>query len=89
VFKLNENQNIAMLTDLLLLDIETVPQYENYNLLTDTWQNLWCEKISKTVPENFDEAETYHKRAGILAEFGKIIVSLRLCLQKMNTTTYR
>jgi DNA polymerase elongation subunit (family B) len=41
--------------------------------MNDTWQNLWCDKISKTVPENFDEAETYHKKAGILAEFGKIV----------------
>jgi len=31
------------------------------------------DKISKTVPENSDPAETYAQRAGILAEFGKII----------------
>ncbi len=62
-----------MLTDLLLIDIETVPQYKSFNLLNTEWQGLWCDKISKTMPENFDASEAYHKKAGILAEFGKII----------------
>ena len=62
-----------MLADLLLLDIETVPQLEDYTLLTPEWQTLWWDKISKTVPENITPEESYKQKAGILAEFGKII----------------
>ena len=62
-----------MLTDLLLLDIETVPAFPAFASMDSTWQNLFCDKISKTVPEDFDPAEIYRKKAGILAEFGKII----------------
>jgi hypothetical protein len=62
-----------MLTDLLLLDIETVPQYEDFNSLSPEWQTLFWDKISKTVPENTSPDDAYKKRAGILAEFGKIV----------------
>jgi len=59
--------------DLLLIDIETVPQYQDFAALSDLWKNLWCDKISKIMPENFSPAECYLQRAGILAEFGKVI----------------
>lgn len=62
-----------MLSNLFILDIETVPQAEDYDLLTPNWQSLWNEKISKTVPENTTPQESYRQRAGILAEFGKIV----------------
>ena len=62
-----------MINNLLLLDIETVPQFENYDLLSPAWQTLWNDKISKTVPENTIPKESYKNRAGILAEFGKVV----------------
>lgn len=62
-----------MLTNLLLLDIETVPQVDDFNLLSPEWQTLFWNKISKTMPENTSPEEGYKKRGGILAEFGKII----------------
>ncbi len=62
-----------MLNNLLILDIETVPQFENYDLLSPAWQILWYDKISKTVPENTIPQESYHEKAGIFAEFGKIV----------------
>jgi hypothetical protein len=62
-----------MLANLLLLDIETVPSEADYNSLNAEWQSLWFEKISKTVPENVSPEESYKIKAGILAEFGKII----------------
>ena len=65
--------NTYSIYDLLLIDIETVPQFEMFSVMNSGWQKLWNEKISKTVPENYDPAETYTQRAGILAEFGKII----------------
>jgi predicted PolB exonuclease-like 3'-5' exonuclease len=62
-----------MLTDILVLDIETVPQSESFNDLKPDWQSLWIDKVSKTVPENMTAEESYQRKAGILAEFGKII----------------
>jgi hypothetical protein len=61
------------LEDLLVLDIETVPSTPHFQDLPDTWKDLWVGKISKTVPENSDPAETWQERAGIMAEFGRII----------------
>ncbi len=62
-----------MLKDLLLIDIETVPQSSDFSLLSTEWQELFADKISKTVPETISLEENYRKRGGILAEFGKII----------------
>jgi len=62
-----------MLTHLLLLDIETVPFVEAFDQLDNNWQTLWWSKISKTVPENVSPAESFTQKAGIQAEFGKII----------------
>ncbi|MBV9987886.1 MAG: ribonuclease H-like domain-containing protein [Chitinophagaceae bacterium] len=62
-----------MLNELLLLDIETIPQMEAFEKLDPDWQSLFREKLSKTVPEGQGDPETYSKKAGILAEFGKII----------------
>jgi predicted PolB exonuclease-like 3'-5' exonuclease len=61
------------MNDALFIDIETVPAHSGYELLTPDWQSLWIAKLSKTMPENFDPAETYHQRAGIMAEFGRIV----------------
>ncbi|MBY0478397.1 MAG: ribonuclease H-like domain-containing protein [Chitinophagaceae bacterium] len=58
---------------LLVLDIETVPQYPSFEELPEPWNVLWADKISKTMPENFSASEMYEQRAGIQAEFGKII----------------
>ncbi len=62
-----------MLKDLLLIDIETVPQSSDFSLLSTEWQELFADKVSKTVPELISLEENYRKRGGILAEFGKII----------------
>ena len=59
--------------DLLLIDIETVPQVPAFNQLTAEWQKLFSDKISKTVPENQNIEDSYRQKAGILAEFAKVI----------------
>jgi DNA polymerase elongation subunit (family B) len=61
------------MTDLLILDIETVPQSPHFDELSTEWQSLWVDKISKTMPETITPQESYKLRAGILAEFGKIV----------------
>jgi 3'-5' exonuclease len=60
------------LDDILFLDIETVPAYENYNALPEKWKQLWNVKASHLARNNESPEELYH-RAGIYAEFGKII----------------
>lgn len=62
-----------MLTELLLLDIETVPLSPSFEDLDAEWKSMFLTKIAKTVPEGSDPEESYRKRGGILAEFGKII----------------
>lgn len=64
--------NIA-LDQLLLLDIETTPATAELDQLPEAMQRLWGEKMAKTAPESENEAELYADRAGIYAEFGKII----------------
>ena len=62
------------ITDLLLIDIETVPEHSTYTALDANWQSLWQRKSSKyTFPPHYTMDDTYNERAGILAEFGKII----------------
>ncbi len=57
----------------LFLDIETVPEVSNWQELPEEWKNLWAKKVEKQLSENETPEEFYDKRAGILAEFGKII----------------
>jgi uncharacterized protein YprB with RNaseH-like and TPR domain len=62
------------LTNILFLDIETVPQSPDYHSLTDEWRELWDTKSASLL--KYHEAETkesLYPRAGIYAEFGKII----------------
>lgn len=67
------SSNSPSLFDLLLLDVETVPQVATFSELSPLWQRLWSDKISKTMPENTNLEESWKLRAGIMAEFGKII----------------
>ncbi|PUZ29600.1 3'-5' exonuclease [Chitinophaga parva] len=65
-------QNVA-LDQLLLLDIETTPAYKDFSQVPEPLQSLWMDKMTKTLPDSTDWAETYADRAGIFAEFGKIV----------------
>ena len=65
-------QNIR-LEHLLLIDIETVPQYPVFDELNEDWKILWQEKVQRSLPENTTAAEFYPQRAGIMAEFAKVI----------------
>lgn len=62
-----------MITELLLLDIETIPQAQHFSSLLPEWQKLFSDKHTKTMPEALSIEDCYHTRAGIWAEFGKII----------------
>lgn len=60
------------LEDILFLDIETVPEYENYNELDEDFKFLFEQKTAYQRKDDFTSEEFYQK-AGIWAEFGKII----------------
>ncbi|MGB2085966.1 MAG: 3'-5' exonuclease [Flavobacteriaceae bacterium] len=60
------------LAKILFLDIETVPEESDYSTLSTYRQALWAEK---TAYQRQDEIspEDFYERAGIWAEFGKIV----------------
>ncbi|MEA2042025.1 MAG: 3'-5' exonuclease [Bacteroidota bacterium] len=59
------------LKDILFLDIETVPQEENFGDLSLEMQELWMQKATRL--DKNEKAHTLYKKAGIYAEFGKIV----------------
>ncbi|MDB5004039.1 MAG: 3-5 exonuclease [Mucilaginibacter sp.] len=59
------------LSNILVLDIETVPQYATHDELPDHFKKLWDLKTQNQRKE--ETAENFYERAGIWAEFGKII----------------
>ena len=64
--------NKINLEDILFLDIETVPLYEQHTELSVLEQELWEEKTRYQRKDEFT-AEEFYDRAGIWAEFGKIV----------------
>jgi 3'-5' exonuclease len=59
---------------ILFLDIETVPQYPDYHSLPKDWKELWDIKAGYIIRNKETEtSESVYPRAGIYAEFGKII----------------
>lgn len=68
--------------DILFLDIETVPAASSYKMLDQSSQIHW-EKKSKQFRIESQSAENVYERAGIYAEFGKIIcISVGLIKEK-------
>ena len=60
------------LESILFLDIETVPEVAGFNELSERKQTLWEKKSEYFRKENEDAGDIY-SRAGIYAEFGKVI----------------
>ena len=65
-------QNIV-LENLLLIDIETVPQQPDFDLLSDDWKHLWEEKIQHSLQDGITANDYYPRRAGVMAEFAKVV----------------
>jgi len=86
-----ENLDIA---NVLFLDIETVSGYSTYEELNDDFKSLWKLK-SRQILRKYDEeltaeevAELYPEKAGIYAEFGKIIcISVGIVVRNQNDKT--
>ena len=58
---------------ILFLDIETVPQVYRFQELNDTSKSLWSKKTKYLQEKDQLNAEEVYEKAGIYAEFGKII----------------
>ena len=65
-------QNIKT-EDLIVIDIETASVSASFNLLEEKWQELWEEKTIRILPEGITAQEFYPQRAGVMAEFSKIV----------------
>ena len=59
--------------NVLFLDIETVPCAPSFEDLDITFQDLWTEKTAWQRKEEYTPAEFYKLKAGVMAEFSKII----------------
>ena len=82
-------QNIR-LENLLLIDIETVSESAEFDSLNKEWQALWQEKVQRTLPEDVSAAEFYPQRAGVMAEFAKVVcISIGYFKKEGNTQQLR
>ena len=61
------------LSNILFLDIETVPQYANLNDAPLDYQTLWSEKAGQLSRDDQETPDSLFQRAGIYAEYGKIV----------------
>ena len=61
------------LPDILFLDVETVPLFPEFGALSEPFQELWKDKSRKYSYENLPAEDLYFEKAGIHAEFGKIV----------------
>ncbi|MBO0320870.1 3'-5' exonuclease [Muricauda sp. CAU 1633] len=77
------------LEHILFLDIETVPQKPSFTDLDEVAQTLWEQKSQYQRKEEFT-AEEFYERAGIWAEFGKIIcISVGYFTHKGDVRSFR
>ncbi len=83
------------ITKILFFDIETVPASKHHDELIDVWTDLWKIKaqniLRKPKEEMTDEdAANIYDRAGIYAEFGKIIcISVGFITHDKEAGTYK
>jgi uncharacterized protein YprB with RNaseH-like and TPR domain len=59
--------------NLLFIDIETVSQKASFQNLKKDWQELWAEKTQRSLPSDTTAESFYEQRAGVMAEFAKVI----------------
>ncbi|WP_289060114.1 3'-5' exonuclease [uncultured Zobellia sp.] len=74
---------------ILFLDIETVPEQPNFDALDEEKKELWEQKSRYQRKEDYT-AEEFYDRAGIWAEFGKIVcISVGYFRVNGETKTFR
>lgn len=81
--------NELNIEEVLFIDIETAPLAPEFGKLSETWQKLWEHKIKSQLNEG-ETAEDLYNRAGIYAEFGRIIcISMGYVTTKEGERFYR
>ena len=81
--------NKININHILFLDIETVPEVHSFSDLSEIKQELFAQKTQYQRKEDFTPEEFY-ERAGIWAEFGKIIcISVGFFDSFFNERTFR
>jgi 3'-5' exonuclease len=75
--------------EILFVDIETVPMAPEFSDLNEKWKQLWEHKMQHNRNNN-EPAEVLYNRAGIYAEFGRIIcISAGYIIQKKGEFFFR
>jgi 3'-5' exonuclease len=83
-YKINCMQHIRT-EDLVVIDIETASESSSFSDLHKDWQKLWEEKTAKSLPDEITAAEFYPMRAGVMAEFSKIVcISMGYFVREQN-----
>jgi hypothetical protein len=59
--------------NILFLDIETAPAFSTYPEIGEPFKKLWDKKADNLKKADADTPESLYPRAGIYAEFGKVI----------------
>ena len=65
-------ENISI-NNILFLDIETVPQYSNFDDVPIAMRQLWEKKSKFLIKDDKETPDTIYRQAGIYAEFGKVV----------------
>lgn len=77
------------LNNILFLDIETVPEEDNFKALDEEMKLLWEQKTQYQRRDEYTP-EDFYERAGIWAEFGKIVcISVGYFANKSDIRNFR
>ena len=73
------------LDQFLFVDIETVSEQPVFSDLEPHWQQLWEEKVRYSIPDGLLPGDYYEQRAGVMAEFAKVICVSLAYFRKQDT----
>lgn len=81
-----DNYNVE---EIVFIDAETIPAAPSFDELSSDWQKHWIHKMKYQIREG-ESAEELYERAGIYAEFGRIIcISSGYLFKKKNEFFFR
>ena len=81
--------NLLHPENLVIIDIETASENASFDIMTEEWKTLWQEKVDRSLPEGVSAEEFYPMRAGVMAEFAKIICISIAYFNKETTLSMR
>jgi DNA polymerase elongation subunit (family B) len=67
---------IEQISNIVFIDIETVPIVSDFELLDENLQKLWtlkAKQLNRVHDEELDPAKVFKEKAGIFAEFSKVV----------------